>query len=198
MYTSLETGAKEENYDVPVKISTMMESWSNQGGYPLLTVERNYEEKTFKITQKQFFNDATLSSERVWYIPFNFVAGDVPDFRDTEATHYLLNVKEMVVPNAPNKDDWLILNKQSTGYYRIMYDERNYELISQGLQEQSHKIHPRNRAQLLQDAYRFATSNRLKHEILFSLLSYLPAEDQYAPWSTANSIFYRHQSLFDW
>lgn len=165
-----------------------MGSWSRQGGYPMLTVTRNYDDGSFTVTQKAFFNNENTQSEKTWYVPFNYVAQSNADFRDTEATDYLLNVPSMKVDSKLSKDDWLILNKQSTGYYRINYDEENWKLIIDGLINSPYKIHPRNRAQLMHDAYRFSASNRLPHSILMEMLTYLPKEDEYAPWSTANGI----------
>ncbi|XP_073817390.1 aminopeptidase N [Musca autumnalis] len=188
LFLAIQNAAKEENYAIPAEIATMMGSWTRQGGYPLLTVTRNYEDGSFNVTQKAFFNDETTVSEKSWYIPFNYVSQNNPDFRDTEATNYLLNVPIAEVKANLGKDDWLILNKQSTGYYRINYDEQNWKLIINGLINSPYKIHPRNRAQLMHDAYRFSASNRLDHSILLEMFTYLPKEDQYAPWSTVNGI----------
>lgn len=166
----------------------MMTSWSNQGGYPLVTVKRNYEDGSFTLSQKTYLANATLASDKKWFIPINYVHESDPDFRKTEAEVFIGDTPEVRIDGKVSSDDWLILNKQSTGYYRIMYDEQNWRLIIKGLKEKFHKIHPRNRAQLMHDAYSFATTDRMQHEILFELLTYLPAEDQYAPWSTANGI----------
>ncbi|XP_075168274.1 aminopeptidase N [Haematobia irritans] len=189
LFLALQTAAKEENYEIPAKIEDMMGSWTRQGGYPLVTVTRNYNDGTFTVSQEAFYNNENTKSDKSWYIPFNFATQSNPDFRDTEATHYLLNVSSTTVSDQKiNKDDWLILNKQSTGYYRINYDNENWHKIIDGLINHPFKIHPRNRAQLMHDAYRFSASNRLDHSILLEMLTYLPSEGEYAPWSTANGI----------
>ncbi|XP_061386745.1 aminopeptidase N-like [Musca vetustissima] len=188
LFVAIQNAAKEENYAIPAEISAMIGSWSRQGGYPLLTVQRNYTDGSFTVTQKAFYNDEKTQSDKLWYIPFNYASLSKSDFRDTEATNYLLNVPTVEVQAKLAKDEWLILNKQSTGYYRINYDEENWKLITEGLIQNPYKIHPRNRAQLMHDAYRFSASNRLPHAILLEMFKYLPKEDQYAPWSTVNGI----------
>ncbi|EDW67457.1 aminopeptidase N [Drosophila virilis] len=194
LFDAISLAARELNYAVPALVGDMLSSWTRQGGVPLITVERNYNNGSFTIKQEQYTNDKTFTSEKLWYVPVNYAVASNPDFRNTEATHYLLNETEKSVADAQlTNDDWLILNKQSTGYYRINYDERNWQLIIEGLANRSHKIHPRNRAQLISDAYRFATSNRLSHALLLQLLTYLPQENQYAPWSAANTAI----TLFD-
>ncbi|XP_075168466.1 aminopeptidase N-like [Haematobia irritans] len=189
LFTALQTAAKEENYVLPAPISDMLGSWSHNGGYPMLTVIRDYEKGTFEVHQQAFFNNETITSNKLWYVPFNHAVQSKPDFRDTEATHYLMKVSNMTVPVRVANDEWLILNKQSTGFYRINYDEQNWKLLIRGLVEKPYQIHPRNRAQLMHDAYRFSASQRLSHSILMEMLTYLSQEDQYAPWSTANGIF---------
>ncbi|XP_061386747.1 aminopeptidase N-like [Musca vetustissima] len=188
LFTAIQTAAKEENFVLPADIDAMMGSWSRQGGYPVLTVERNYEDGSFTVSQKQFFNDEKLQSDKTWYVPFNYASKSKSDFRDTRATNYLMKVPSAEVKANLGKDEWLILNKQSTGFYRINYDVENWRLIAEGLRENPYRIHPRNRAQLMHDAYRFTLSNRLPHSVLLDLFTYLPQEDQYAPLSTANAI----------
>ncbi|ALC45617.1 CG31343 [Drosophila busckii] len=190
LFGSLEQAVDELKWQLPATVKDIFSSWSHQAGYPLLTVERDYEAGTFSIKQQRFVDNKTLTNHNTWYVPINYATASEPDYRDTSATHYLLNVKEYTVSNAKiSKDDWLLLNKQSTGYYRILYDEQNYRLIARGLREQTYNIHPRNRAQLLHDAYRFVDTARISQSTLFELLAYLKHEDQYAAWSTANSIF---------
>ncbi|BFF91421.1 aminopeptidase N [Drosophila madeirensis] len=194
LFAAIARAAVEENYEVPALVIDMMASWTNQGGVPLLTVERNYQDGSFSIKQETYTNDKDYKSEKLWYVPVNYVDASNPDFRNTEATHYLLNQSQISIPDAKlAAENWLILNKQSTGYYRINYDSQNWQLIIDGLINRPHKIDPRNRAQLVSDLYRFATSGRVPHATLLTLLTYLPNEDQYAPWSAVNTVI----SLFN-
>ncbi|XP_011213465.2 aminopeptidase N [Bactrocera dorsalis] len=189
LFDALQSAVDEQQVSIPATIRVMFPTWSQQSGYPLLTVTRNYNTNTFTVTQTFYNDNKTLTSDKTFYVPFNYVSRSKFDFRDTTASHYLLNVKEInITDTAVGADDWLILNKQSTGYYRINYDTRNWQLIADGLAERPTIVHPRNRAQLLYDAYRFVTYDRLEHAILLRLLAYLPGEDQYAPWYIASSI----------
>lgn len=164
----------------------MLTSWTRQGGLPLLNVVRHYN-GSFTVEQEQYTNSANAVGKNTWHIPINYAIQSDPDFRKTEATHYLLKNNITVNESRLDYEQWLILNKQSTGYYRINYDAQNWQLIIDGLLERPHKIHPRNRAQLINDLYRFTTSGRVSHATLLLLLTYLPQETQYAPWSAANT-----------
>ncbi|EDV93344.1 aminopeptidase N [Drosophila grimshawi] len=189
LFSSLQKAADELGHKLPVALADIFSSWSKQAGFPLLTVERNYQDGTFTIKQQRYLNNKETPNEDTWYVPINYATASNPDYRNTVASHYLLKVKESTVSDAKiANDDWLILNKQSTGYYRILYDEENYRRIAQGLIEKPYAFHTRNRAQLMHDAYRFVDTGRIGDGILLQLMVYLRKEDQYAPWSTANSI----------
>lgn len=172
---------------MPATVDEMLTSWTRQGGLPLLNVVRNYNNGSFTVEQEQYTNNKDAVGTNTWHIPINYAIASDPDFRNTEATHYLLKNNITVNTTKLDKDQWLILNKQSTGYYRINYDADNWQLIIEGLLNRPHKIHPRNRAQLISDLYRFSTSGRVPHATLLQLLTYLPQENQYAPWSAANT-----------
>ncbi|XP_018799750.1 PREDICTED: aminopeptidase N [Bactrocera latifrons] len=189
LFESLGIAAGANNVPIPATMQDMFASWSRQSTYPLLTVTRNYNGKSFTVKQEAFYEDTNTKSDQTWYIPFNYAHKANPDHRNTTASHFLLKVKEIEVhDNDLAADDWLLLNKQSTGFYRINYDEQNWKLLSEALQTQTFKFDPRNRAQLIFDAYKFSSTGRLSQDIFLNLLQYLPNEDQYAPWTTVYSV----------
>ncbi|XP_067634814.1 aminopeptidase N-like [Eurosta solidaginis] len=110
-FDAMQSSADEHKIALPASIGVMFRAWSQQSGFPLLTVTRDYTKKKGRVA-----------------------LGDCrADFRNTTATHYF-NTKELnIADNEVGADDWLILNKQSTGYYRINYDDKNWHLIAQGL-----------------------------------------------------------------
>ncbi|XP_054081469.1 aminopeptidase N-like isoform X1 [Zeugodacus cucurbitae] len=190
LFEALSIAAGANNVPLPATMQNMFSSWSRQSGYPLLTVKRNYNSNSFTVQQEAFFDNAGSTSSNTWYIPLNYAHKASPDHRNTTASHYLLNVKEIEIKDsALAADDWLLINKQSTGFYRVNYDEQNWKLLTEALRTQTYKFHPRNRAQLIFDAYKFSSTGRLSQDILLNLLRYLPNEDQYAPWSSAYAVF---------
>lgn len=188
LFKNIEKSAQAENFKLPYTIDEMMGSWTRQGGHPLLTVERNYVDGSFTVKQTQFFDDSTLSNnDKRFIVPFNYATGNLSDFVNTIATHFLKEDSTKVDAKLA-KDEFLILNKQSTGFFNIQYDVENWKLISQALRRRHFKIHVLNRAQLIFDANKLSSSSRLEYDVLMDLLSYLEAEEDYAPWSTASGI----------
>ncbi|XP_054725819.1 aminopeptidase N-like [Anastrepha obliqua] len=191
LFEALSIAADAQNVSLPATMAAMFSSWSQQSGYPLLTVTRNYNNDKFTITQEAFYQNTSLTSDKTWYIPLNYAHKSNPDYRNTTASHFMLKTKEIEISdNSLAADDWLILNKQSTGFYRINYDEQNWNLIIDELKSRPYKFHPRNRAQLINDLYWCTFTDRIDHSILLNLLQYLSNEDQYAPWSMSYTIIF--------
>ncbi|EDV42535.1 uncharacterized protein Dana_GF18037 [Drosophila ananassae] len=188
LFAALQESADEHGLSLPTSVDNIFSSWSQKAGYPLLTVTRNYATGTFTVKQQRYLA-VDDSNQITWYVPINFATASNPDYRNTSASHYLLNTTEVEISDvAIASEDWIIFNLKSAFYYRTLYDLENYDRIIDGLNNNHHKIHVRNRAQLLSDAYIFVTTGRLSHSVLLRLLTYLKYEDQYAPWSNANTV----------
>ena len=71
------------------------------------------------------------------------------------------------------------------GYYRVNYDEENWNLIIKQLNEDHTKIHVINRAQIIDDALNLARVGLLKYELALGVTSYLHRETEYLPWASA-------------
>lgn len=70
------------------------------------------------------------------------------------------------------------------GYYRVNYDEKNWQLITNQLLNNPSSIHTVNRAQLLDDAYNLARANLLDYKLAFNLTVYLKEDNEYLPWES--------------
>ena len=78
--------------------------------------------------------------------------------------------------------DWLILNNQQSGYYRVNYDEENWKRITNELVSGNfNMIHRNNRAQLIDDAFTLARSGVIHYSIAFNLSRYLTQERDFIP-----------------
>jgi len=80
------------------------------------------------------------------------------------------------------KDDFLIVNTQETGFYRVNYDEQNWQLIINQLKSNASEIHIINRAQLMDDALNLARAGLLPYDVAFNVTNYLKDETEYLPY----------------
>ncbi|KAJ6629262.1 Aminopeptidase N, partial [Pseudolycoriella hygida] len=170
-------------------VSTVMGSWTRQAGYPLITVTRNYDDRTNQVTLSQTryldYNPGA-GSNTTWWVPYNLATPDNPGFENTRAEGWIPNTpsSEITVNNL-DADDYLLLNKQAGGFYRIMYDARNYRLISDAIVRNSSQFHPTNVAQLIDDAHEFFETNRINITTVLDLLRVLEFHSDFVSWNPA-------------
>ena len=98
--------------------------------------------------QKRFLLNSTATEEEptYWYVPLNLVRSTDPNFESTNATHWLYPDGSTVELPLGSNEDWYIINAQQTGYYRVNYDEKNWEALNKTLREDHEKIHVINRS----------------------------------------------------
>uniref|UniRef100_A0A1Q3FGJ4 Aminopeptidase N n=2 Tax=Culex tarsalis TaxID=7177 RepID=A0A1Q3FGJ4_CULTA len=168
-------------------IKQIMDSWTTEKGYPVLSVRRSYDSGDVIISQERFISDRKVPNTNVWMLPYNYVNQSVADFHDTNTYSWLTTKAARISTDVP-EDQWIIFNKQQVGYYRVNYDERNWELITNSLINNWASVNRLNRAQLIDDAFWLARSERLDFEILMKLLTYLKDEREYAPWTAASNV----------
>lgn len=146
-----------------------------------------------EISQERYFNkyphpEANLTS---FWIPYNFDTARDYAINNTLPDGWLpKGAKSLRIKPTANKKwsrrDWVLFNRQQTGYYRVLYDLLNYKYITKELNSGNlTKIHPYNRAQLLDDTRSFVETGRLPSSVLMELTSYLSREREYGPWAVA-------------
>ncbi|MCL5783271.1 MAG: M1 family metallopeptidase [Candidatus Thermoplasmatota archaeon] len=112
----------EEVSDLPV--SRVMESWIKQTGYPILEVRRTGGK--LRVSQRRFLSNGETDST-TWPVPLTIVT-------TTGQRSVLMDKREIEVEAA----DFLKLNHDQTGFYRVLYDEESLDVIRKNLQKMSY------------------------------------------------------------
>ncbi|CAG0922160.1 unnamed protein product, partial [Notodromas monacha] len=193
-----------------LSVSQIMNTWTGLTGFPVVTLTRDPKQNTATLTQARFFlqqSSRDQSSEQ-WFIPINFNAA-IDDFNRTSASHWLrpntpltLTDKDLAsssldswIPD-PAKNNWVIVNAQETGYYRVNYDATNWAMIQAQLEADHTKISTENRAQILDDAFNLARAGIISYPTALGLTKYLAKEQEFIPWrATANALAYIDKML---
>lgn len=167
-----------------------MSTWTRQKGFPVVRVERNYQTGTINIRQEKYLTVPPPTEDpALWWIPYNFATSNNPDFLNTRAEGWIPATREYTVSQTSTKtwsnEDWIVWNKQETGYYRVLYDDRNYNLIVNQLNTDFSKIHLTSRAQLIDDSFDFARTGRLNYRTAFDIVAHLEGDTEYVPWGSA-------------
>lgn len=193
LFASIERAVKEDNtLDRTLSVPTIFSSWSNQKGYPLLTVERDYKKGSVTLKQGRYFSPKVSANDTSsWWIPYNYATASNANFKDTAPNGWLTQAEKSKELNGNwPSGDWVLFNKQQTGFYRVLYDEENWKLLTKQLNSDNFtNIHAINRAQLIDDAFEFAQQGLIKLNVFFDLVSYLARETDFTPWWPATRAF---------
>jgi aminopeptidase N len=149
-------------------VSEIAAGWTEQPGFPVVTVEREADGK-IRLTQERFTVNFKNASPLLWQIPLTYsVVGETP------AT-LLMTDKAAALENIP-ADRALKLNLNGAGNYRVEYDDRSWELLLEALP----KLGVEDRVNLMSDAWALVQSGRAPVSLYFGLLEKLPASTDLA------------------
>ncbi|EDW77967.2 uncharacterized protein Dwil_GK24264 [Drosophila willistoni] len=171
---SLRSGVLPDDH----KVNTIMDSWTNQAGYPVLDVIRNYNNNTISFVQNHFSSNESHSE--VWWIPLTYTTQSERNFSSTRTKAWLIQPSMHL--NMPLlTEEWVMFNIQAVGYYRVNYDEHNWRLIASDLYENHKRIHVLNRAQIVSDCLYLWQQGRIRWLTAVDVLKYIIEEDEYEP-----------------
>lgn len=82
-------------------------------------------------------------------------------------------------------DSWIIGNLQHSGFYRVNYDQHNWNLLIKQLKDDYTPIHPINRAQMLDDAFNLGRADMVDQLLFLNMSQYLINESDSLPFMAA-------------
>lgn len=189
-----------------INIVSFIDSWHTQAGIPILNVDYNIESGAINITQERYKTEEIPNSNlQKWIIPYNFItSADVPlGFEITTPDNWLSEFNEVLTPTDSRNwkdEEWVLFNKQATGYYRINYNTENWKSLAKAMtNENAGYFHFKNRQQLVEDSFVFAADGVVNFDIPINLLSYLSAYAETNPfvWITiASGLQTLHNNLY--
>jgi aminopeptidase N len=142
--------------------------WTEQAGFPLLTVERQADGNV-RLTQERFTVNFKNAPPLLWQIPLTYsVVGERP------AT-LLMTGKAAALENIP-ADRAFKLNLNGAGNYRVEYDNQSWELLIKTLP----KLGVEDRVNLMSDAWALVQAGRASTSLYFGLVEKLPASTDLA------------------
>ncbi|XP_032687651.1 aminopeptidase N [Odontomachus brunneus] len=202
-YALTEQAHKDKVLDSSVTVKQIMDTWTLQTGFPTVTVTRNYNNNSMTLTQERFLlrnssMTVTTHSEPLWWIPITYTTEKQLNFNNTQPSKWMNAERSITMKDLDvSPSQWILLNVQETGYYRVNYDRTNWQMIIKQLNKQNFKdISTINRAQLIDDALNLARAGKLDYNIAFDVTSYLAHETEYLPWKAAfNALNYLDDML---
>ncbi|KAK3095167.1 hypothetical protein FSP39_010973 [Pinctada imbricata] len=190
LWFALGNQSKDEGKDINVK--AIMDTWTLQMNFPVVMLKRDH--NNIVVTQKRYLRDYGAKDpgkyvskfNYAWEIPFTFTSQSKANFNQTDqdvSWMHKNNISLLLPSISPN--DWIIGNVMQYGYYRVNYEESNWNKLVQQLDDNHEKIHAINRAQIVNDAWNLAKSGDLDMRIALKTVNYLAKEREYIVWEAA-------------
>lgn len=174
-------------FDKNMTVKEIMDTWTLQTGYPIVTATRN--ETSLVLKQERFLigGRTEIDTNTLWWIPITYTV----QFDQAMSSVWMKAQPELVVDLNRDLNFWLLLNINQTGYYRVNYDVSNWQMLIKQLNDKNgfKRLDPKNRAQLLDDALNLANAGYLDYDIAMNVTRYLVHEREYVPWKAAFNAF---------
>ncbi|CAH2244796.1 jg5146 [Pararge aegeria aegeria] len=181
-----------------LSVKEFMNSWTRQPGYPVVNVNRDYDTGYVTFQQELFRNSPELSKNKdlKWRIPISYTTMDVPTGNWSTKPKLWLNEKTLRPLLPVNQTQALYVNVDAIGYYRVNYDQRNWELLNAALESKTISS-PITKAQLIDDAFNLAKAGRLNYSYALGLTTcVIDGEDSKIVWETLlDNIYYLMSNL---
>ncbi|XP_062998822.1 aminopeptidase N [Elgaria multicarinata webbii] len=186
----------DSSFTLPDDVKTIMDRWILQMGFPVLTVHTS----TGDITQQHFLLDPNTTVERpstfdyTWIVPVSWMSSV------NGAQMYWLRSKTAINSNfstGANFSNWLLLNVNVTGYFRVNYDQENWDRLMAQLDISHQALPVLNRAQLIDDSFNLARAKHISTVLALNTTRYLAKERDYLPWTAATSNLGYFKIMFD-
>ncbi|XP_077981984.1 aminopeptidase N-like [Glandiceps talaboti] len=186
-------------------VKELMNTWTSQPGYPLLTLTRNDDVSTsVAVDQSSFIikpDDLTFDPEDTefgnkWYIQFKYKARNQATTEMTTLQQENSNY-EISVPSSTSNDAWILGNVDLNSFLRVNYQVKNWEAIIKQLQSDHTAFSVVSRATIIDDAFFLQRAGLLDTNTALRVTLYLTNEDSYPPWKAASRGFeYFRQRLY--
>ena len=147
-------------------VADIMDTWTRQMGYPLLTVEK-VSATRYRVTQERYLTDRTASAGADspygyrWEVPVTWVSSGSPE----PVLQWLGRSDAMLEVNLPTGTTWVKFNVGQHGFYRVNYPPEDWAGLARLLVSAPASLPAPDRASLLNDAFSLAESGHLDYSV---------------------------------
>uniref|UniRef100_A0A7N6AGR5 Aminopeptidase n=1 Tax=Anabas testudineus TaxID=64144 RepID=A0A7N6AGR5_ANATE len=160
---------------IPDTVHNIMNRWTLQMGFPVVTVDTS----TGTINQKHFLLDPESVVDRP--SEFNSCRAGVID---PMFSILMKRVNTNSLMRASGQE-WVLLNTNMSGYFRVNYDLGNWDRLLSLLNTNHQALSVINRAQIIDDAFNLARAKIVSTTLALRTTKYLSKERDYIPWESA-------------
>lgn len=170
-------------------ISAIVNTWIRQKGIPVVNVKK-INENSFELTQKRFFTDPesadkeTVESEYgyKWSIPITYITSRN---QTIERSWFYNSMNSLTISTEDSNVEWIKVNKDQKGYYRVNYELEMWQSLSNALKENHTILSVLDRTHLLNDVFSLAQSGDVSYETALTMTAFLRQDSSFVPWEAA-------------
>ncbi|XP_036454951.1 endoplasmic reticulum aminopeptidase 1-like [Colossoma macropomum] len=161
----------EDKLDVKV----MMEAWTLQEGFPLITVE--VKGLQVHLRQERYLKgkDPSRTSGFLWHVPLTYVTSN------SAAIHRFLLKTKTDVLYLPEEADWVKFNVDLSGYYIVHYEGSGWDDLITLLKHNHTALSSNDRASLINNVFQLVSVGKLPLDKALHLSLYLCHETEIMP-----------------
>lgn len=175
-----EYGHKYGTLDKEKDIKKIMDTWTVQSGYPVVTVSRTGSDVT--ISQHKYaLPEINVEDKTRWFIPITFET-KAQRTQNSIPTLWLSNSENITILNMVEPTDWMYVNINRSGYYRVNYDYNSWIILVRNFNQ----FPEVTRAQLIDDSLHLARAEVLSYDIPLTFLLKLN-EKEILAWAAVSS-----------
>ncbi|CAK9008253.1 unnamed protein product [Durusdinium trenchii] len=152
------------------KVNELMASWTEQMGYPLVTV-KSFNGSEVELEQSWFLADGSevkKEEEKIWKIPI-ICKGQKPVLMEAKT-------QKISVP----KSDFLLINAGRQVPMRVLYSDETYSQLATAIQKGQLSVS--DKAGLVLDSFALAKSGHLGADKVFKLIASFRSERNFIVW----------------
>ncbi|XP_039030365.1 aminopeptidase M1-like [Hibiscus syriacus] len=150
-------------------VDRIMDSWTKQKGYPVLSVR--LKNQTLEIKQSQFlYNDS--DGRGLWTIPITYCCGNYDNSKSflMEKKSETHNIKDFVSDINDPARSWIKLNVEQVGFFRVKYDDCLAAKLQYAIENKCLSV--TDRLGILDDSFALCMARQMS---LTSLLTFMAA-----------------------
>lgn len=173
----------EEESGEPV--NKLMNSWTKQQGYPVVSVK--VKDQSLEFEQSRFLFSGS-HGEGQWVVPLTLCGGSY-DARKSfllETKSKTLDVKELLGASVSSGHQWIKVNVDQTGFYRVKYDEDLSARLRNAIERKY--LSTCDRSGILDDYYSLSIACQQSLTSLLALMSAYREELEYTVLSNLISV----------
>lgn len=159
--------------DLNVKV--IMDTWTLQEGFPIITVNVNGRE--VKLKQERYLKgaDTSKNSSFLWQVPLTYITSS-----SNSVQRFLLKTRNDVL-YLPAQVEWIKFNVDMRGYYIVHYEDQGWEALISQLQHNHTVFSGNDRASLIHDIFQLVKIGKVTLDKALSMSLYLKHETEIMP-----------------